>query len=60
MQLADLIRVIYPATEMEFFNNKGQSLGFCTDILDIPIDLWHKEVNHIGANEHGTLEIYMK
>ena len=60
MKLIDLVKIIYPATEIEFFNNKGQSLGFCADILDIPFDLWHKEVNHIGTNEHGTLEIYMK
>ena len=60
MKLIDLAKIIYPVTEMEFFNNKGQSLGYCTDILEIPIYLWYEEVDYIGTNGYGILEIYMK
>jgi hypothetical protein len=60
MKVIDLVKLLYPTTEIEFFNSKGKSLCFCVGVLDIPADMWHREINQISANEHGTFEILLK
>lgn len=60
MKVIDLVKVLYPSTEIEFFNSLGISMCFCADILDIPQDIWRREINQISTSEEGTLEILLK
>ena len=60
MKVKDLIKVLYPLVEVEFFNSLGKSICFCAGILDIPAIIWHREVSQISTNEEGTLEILLK
>ena len=45
---------------MEFFNSLGIPMCFCEDILDIPADIWHREIDEIGISEKRVLEILLK
>lgn len=60
MKVIDLLMVLYPLTEIEFFHSSGVSMCFCTDFLDVPGDFYHKEIDQVSTNEHGTLEILLK
>ena len=60
MKVIDLIKVIYPTTEIRFFDYSGQTICFCADILDIPPTFWHREIAQISTSEEGTLEILLK
>lgn len=60
MRVIDLVKVLHPVTEIEFFNSLDISMCFCADIFDIPQDFWHREIEKISTNEEGTLEILLK
>lgn len=60
MRVIDLVKVLYPVTEIEFFNSLGIPMCFCGDVLDIPGDIWHREIDQISINEEGALEILLK
>ena len=60
MKVIDLVKVLYPCTKIEFFNPLGISMCFCADILDIPADIWHREINQVSTSEEGILEILLK
>ena len=60
MKVIDLVKIVCPLTEIEFFNSWGVSMCFCANILDIPADIWHREIKQIGTSEEGTLEILLK
>lgn len=60
MKVIDLVKVLYPVTEIEFFNSLGMSICFCADVFDIPADIWHREIKQVSTSEEGTLEILLK
>ena len=60
MKVIDLVKVIYPTTEIEFFDFSGQTICFCANTLDIPPAFWYREIAQISTSEEGTLEILLK
>ena len=60
MRVIDLVKVLYPLTEIEFFNSLGMAMCFCADILDIPADIWHRKISQVSTSEEETLEILLK
>lgn len=58
MRLKELLKVIYPYTEIQLYNDNNENLGFWYGANYIT-DWQDNKVTQVSATEEGTMEIWI-